>query len=86
MRLITFVIVTDTFVRIINLKYYGDSVTNILNAVREMGDLGAHFVVGGRLDQSKDVVESISMDATPIDEVLQSKSGIYACLQPQVSL
>ena len=54
MRLMTFVIGTDTLVRIINPKYYGDSVTNMLDAVREMRDLGAHFVVGGRLDQSKD--------------------------------
>jgi hypothetical protein len=50
----TFVIGTDTMVRIINPKYYGDSVDNMLEAVREMGDLGAHFVVGGRLEQSKD--------------------------------
>ena len=52
-RLMTFVIGTDTLVRIINPKYYGDNVDNMLKAVREMGDLGAHFVVGGRLEQTK---------------------------------
>jgi nicotinic acid mononucleotide adenylyltransferase len=55
MRLMTFVIGTDTMVRIINPKYYGNSIKNMIVAVREMGDLGAHFVVGGRLEQSKDV-------------------------------
>eukprot|EP00558_Chaetoceros_sp_UNC1202_P012210 CAMPEP_0197234632 /NCGR_PEP_ID=MMETSP1429-20130617/2332_1 /TAXON_ID=49237 /ORGANISM="Chaetoceros sp., Strain UNC1202" /LENGTH=501 /DNA_ID=CAMNT_0042693087 /DNA_START=82 /DNA_END=1587 /DNA_ORIENTATION=- len=52
-REITFVIGTDTMVRIINPKYYGDSYENMLEAVREMGDEGAHFVVGGRLEEIK---------------------------------
>jgi len=52
-RLMTFVIGTDTMVRIINPKYYDNNVDKMLKAVREMGDLGAHFVVGGRLEQSK---------------------------------
>ena len=52
-RLMTFVIGTDTMVRIINPKYYGNSFDSMIDAVREMGDLGAHFVVGGRLEQIK---------------------------------
>ena len=46
-----FVIGTDTMVRILNPKYYGDSEENMLEAVREMGRAGVHFVVGGRLEQ-----------------------------------
>jgi nicotinic acid mononucleotide adenylyltransferase len=46
-----FVIGTDTMVRILNPKYYGDSEENMLEAVREMGRSGVHFVVGGRLEQ-----------------------------------
>lgn len=46
-----FVIGTDTMVRILNPKYYADSEENMLEAVREMGRAGVHFVVGGRLEQ-----------------------------------
>ena len=53
-RKMTFVIGTDTMVRIINPKYYGNSVDGMLAAVREMGDAGVHFVVGGRLEQGKE--------------------------------
>jgi nicotinic acid mononucleotide adenylyltransferase len=53
-RQITFVIGTDTMVRIINPKYYGNDNHNMLAAVREMGNEGVHFVVGGRLEQIKE--------------------------------
>lgn len=46
-----FVIGTDTMVRILNPKYYGDDRDTMLEAVREMGRSGVHFVVGGRLEQ-----------------------------------
>jgi len=52
-RQITFAIGTDTMVRIINPKYYGNSNENMLQAVREMGSEGVHFVVGGRVEQIK---------------------------------
>jgi hypothetical protein len=38
-------------VRILNPKYYGDNEEAMLEAVREMGRAGVHFVVGGRLEQ-----------------------------------
>jgi len=50
-RKMTFVIGTDTMVRIIDPKYYGNDRESMLGAVRDMGDAGAHFVVGGRLEQ-----------------------------------
>jgi hypothetical protein len=46
-----FVIGTDTMVRILNPKYYGDDVEAMLESVREMGRSGVHFVVGGRLGE-----------------------------------
>ena len=52
-RKMTFIIGTDTMVRIINPKYYGDSIDDMVAAVREMGEAGVHFVVGGRLEQGK---------------------------------
>ena len=52
-RKLTFIIGTDTMVRIINPKYYGNSIEEMLAAVREMGDAGVHFAVGGRLEQGK---------------------------------
>ena len=52
-RKMTFIIGTDTMVRIINPKYYGNSIEEMLAAVREMGGAGVHFVVGGRLEQGK---------------------------------
>lgn len=46
-----FVIGTDTMVRILNPKYYGNSEEDMFEAVRAMGHAGVHFVVGGRIDQ-----------------------------------
>ena len=43
---------TDTMVRILNPKYYGNSEEDMIDAVREMGRAGVHFVVGGRLEQN----------------------------------
>ncbi|KAL3914805.1 MAG: hypothetical protein SGILL_005946 [Bacillariaceae sp.] len=47
---VNFVIGTDTLVRIINPKYYGSSERKMLDALKAMA--GAHFFVGGRLEQS----------------------------------
>jgi hypothetical protein len=48
-----FLIGTDTMVRILNPKYYGGNEDDMLEAVREMGRSGVHFVVGGRLEQHR---------------------------------
>ena len=50
-RKMTFVLGTDTFVRIINPKYYNNSLENMIDALVEMKMKGVHFIVGGRLDQ-----------------------------------
>mmetsp|Transcript_4375 Transcript_4375/g.6161 ORF Transcript_4375/g.6161 Transcript_4375/m.6161 type:complete len:309 (+) Transcript_4375:687-1613(+) len=49
----TFVIGTDTMLRIVNPKYYGGR-DNMIEAVREMRNEGVHFVVGGRVEQGSD--------------------------------
>eukprot|EP00339_Tiarina_fusa_P005139 CAMPEP_0117047292 /NCGR_PEP_ID=MMETSP0472-20121206/32683_1 /TAXON_ID=693140 ORGANISM="Tiarina fusus, Strain LIS" /NCGR_SAMPLE_ID=MMETSP0472 /ASSEMBLY_ACC=CAM_ASM_000603 /LENGTH=480 /DNA_ID=CAMNT_0004759937 /DNA_START=150 /DNA_END=1592 /DNA_ORIENTATION=- len=48
---ISFVIGTDTLVRILNPKYYNDDENAMLEAVRSME--GVNFLVGGRLEQKK---------------------------------
>lgn len=48
-----FIIGTDTMRRILDPKYYGNDVENMLEAVRGMGRAGVQFVVGGRLEQGK---------------------------------
>ena len=48
---ISFVIGTDTLVRILNPKYYGNEESAMLEALRSM--TGVHFLVGGRLEQIK---------------------------------
>jgi len=53
-RKMTFVIGTDTMVRLINPKYYGNSCDAMLASLKEMRDEGVHFVVGGRVSQIKD--------------------------------
>lgn len=50
-RKMTFVIGTDTMVRLIDAKYYGNNEENMMSALEEMKDKGVHFVVGGRLEQ-----------------------------------
>lgn len=65
---LTFCIGTDTFVRIIDPKYYGNSEEAMLAAVRNMN---CKFVVGGRLDQKRKNGEFISgqqeLEALPED-------------------
>ncbi|KAL9185944.1 hypothetical protein ACHAXT_003721 [Thalassiosira profunda] len=50
-RRMHFVLGTDTMVRILNPKYYGDSRENMVAALVEMQEKGVHFIVGGRLEQ-----------------------------------
>jgi len=52
-RKMTFVLGTDTFVRIINPKYYNNSVENMIDALVQMKEKGVHFIVGGRLEQTE---------------------------------
>jgi len=56
-RLMSFVIGTDTMVRLIDPKYYGNSINNMLDSMHKMKAKGVHFVVGGRLEQGKDANE-----------------------------
>ena len=53
-RKMSFVLGTDTMVRIINPKYYGESRENMLEALADMKEKGVHFIVGGRLEQRKE--------------------------------
>ncbi len=50
-RKMTFVLGTDTFVRIINPKYYDNSMENMIEALVDMKEKGVHYIVGGRLEQ-----------------------------------
>lgn len=50
-RKMTFVLGTDTMVRIINPKYYDNSIENMIDALVKMKEKGVHFIVGGRLEQ-----------------------------------
>ena len=47
----SFVLGTDTMVRIINPKYYDNSREKMLAALVDMKEKGVHFIVGGRLEQ-----------------------------------
>eukprot|EP00571_Detonula_confervacea_P010908 CAMPEP_0172303298 /NCGR_PEP_ID=MMETSP1058-20130122/4847_1 /TAXON_ID=83371 /ORGANISM="Detonula confervacea, Strain CCMP 353" /LENGTH=629 /DNA_ID=CAMNT_0013014047 /DNA_START=464 /DNA_END=2353 /DNA_ORIENTATION=- len=53
-RKMSFVLGTDTMVRIINPKYYGNSRENMLAALVDMKEKGVHFIVGGRLEQGSE--------------------------------
>lgn len=49
-RKLSFVLGTDTLVRILNPKYYGNS-QEMISALVRMKERGVHFIVGGRLEQ-----------------------------------
>jgi len=46
---VTFVIGWDTAVRLVHARYYSDSEHAMLDALAEMGALGCHFLVAGRV-------------------------------------
>ena len=50
-RRMSFVLGTDTMVRIIDPKYYGNSREGMISALLRMKERGVHFIVGGRLEQ-----------------------------------
>ena len=50
---VSFVIGSDTMLRIVDPKYYGHKHSTMVETIRSME--GVHFVVGGRLEQNKDI-------------------------------
>eukprot|EP00557_Chaetoceros_sp_GSL56_P001476 CAMPEP_0176499450 /NCGR_PEP_ID=MMETSP0200_2-20121128/12933_1 /TAXON_ID=947934 /ORGANISM="Chaetoceros sp., Strain GSL56" /LENGTH=728 /DNA_ID=CAMNT_0017897869 /DNA_START=333 /DNA_END=2519 /DNA_ORIENTATION=+ len=62
-RKMTFVIGTDTMVRILHPKYYGNVMDNVIKSLRDMKREGVHFVVGGRLEQIKKADGTLSKEA-----------------------
>jgi len=48
---LVFIIGTDTLVRILNPKYYGNQKEHMIQAMRDMGKKGVRFVAGGRVEQ-----------------------------------
>jgi nicotinic acid mononucleotide adenylyltransferase len=75
---LSFVIGTDTLVRILNPKYYNDSHQEMLRVVQE---LPCHFVVGGRLAQKTPT------DSTPVFISGQSElDELPAALQSKFTL
>jgi nicotinic acid mononucleotide adenylyltransferase len=75
---LSFVIGTDTLVRILNPKYYNDSHQEMLRIVQE---LPCHFVVGGRLAQKTPT------DSTPVFISGQSElDELPAALQAKFTL
>ena len=50
---VSFVIGSDTMLRIVDPKYYGHNQTTMVETIRSMN--GVHFVVGGRVEQNKDM-------------------------------
>jgi nicotinic acid mononucleotide adenylyltransferase len=70
---LNFVIGTDTLVRLLNPKYYGDNEFEMLRILQEMP---CHFVVGGRLAQKTDKTPEFITGQSEVDELpaaLQSK-------------
>jgi hypothetical protein len=59
---VNFVIGTDTLVRILNAKYYNNDRENMVSSLLAMK--GAHFIVGGRLEQNQ-VPDSVASSAPP---------------------
>ena len=53
-RKMSFVLGTDTMVRIINPKYYENCREKMIDALLDMKYKGVHFIVGGRLEQGMD--------------------------------
>ena len=53
-RKMSFVLGTDTMVRIINPKYYENSREKMIDALVDMNNKGVHIIVGGRLEQGTD--------------------------------
>jgi nicotinic acid mononucleotide adenylyltransferase len=81
---LNFVIGTDTLVRLLNPKYYNDSMSDMLRILQE---LPCHFVVGGRLAQKTDTPEFITgqSDVDELPPALHSKFTLMPDFRVDVS-
>jgi nicotinic acid mononucleotide adenylyltransferase len=81
---LNFVIGTDTLVRLLNPKYYNDSMSDMLRILQE---LPCHFVVGGRLAQKTDTPEFITgqSDVDELPPALQAKFTLMPDFRVDVS-
>lgn len=71
-RKMTFVIGTDTMVRLINPKYYNNDHEIMLTSLKEMRDDGVHFVVGGRVAQGNIAADAGDAKFVTGEEELES--------------
>ncbi len=56
----------DTFVRLLDLKYYDGSSDKLLEILKMLDDVGTKFLVAGRLNQTKNLFEYLDDDALNI--------------------
>ncbi len=70
-RTMSFVLGTDTMVRIINPKYYDNSREKMLTALLEMKEKGVHFIVGGRLEPGTNNFVNGEIEVTSLPPEIQ---------------
>jgi hypothetical protein len=56
----------DTFVRLLDLKYYESSEDKLLEILKMLDDVGTKFLVAGRLNQTKNLFEYLDDEALDI--------------------
>lgn len=78
---ITFVLGTDTMVRIIDPKYYGNSRENMIDALIEMKESGVNFIVGGRLEQGKEMGTKFVSGQEEIDTLPPPAKEMFTILE-----
>jgi nicotinic acid mononucleotide adenylyltransferase len=71
-RKMTFVIGTDTMVRLINPKYYNNDYEMMLLSLKKMQNEGVHFVVGGRVSQNNVAADAGDVVFVTGEEELES--------------
>lgn len=61
-----FVLGYDTFVRLLDLKYYENSQEKLLSILRSLQEVGTKFAIGGRLNTKTSLFEVLDCEALEI--------------------
>jgi hypothetical protein len=61
-----FVLGYDTFVRLLDLKYYDNSQEKLLQILKQLEEVGTRFAIGGRLNAKTSLFEVLDCEALQI--------------------
>ena len=74
-----FVLGYDTFVRLLDLKYYENSPEKLLSILKQLDEIGTKFAIGGRLNAKTQLFEMLDIEGLEI--VPAEYKGMFSAVE-----